>query len=75
MFLSVLLAGRCCHHRIRFRSFILLIHSRMLASKVRSLVRKAQNPMRVQRRSITGKIYTDADAAVADVKDGQTLYV
>lgn len=47
----------------------------MLAARLRSLVHKPQKTVRVQRRSITGKVYTDVDAAVADVKDGQTLYV
>lgn len=50
----------------------------MLSSSVRRLVRKAVKPVRSshsQKRTHFNKVWTDAKAAVADLKDGQTLYV
>ena len=50
----------------------------MLANGVRILSRKAKKATtcaRTTKRSFGHKVYPNAETAVADIKDGQTLYV
>lgn len=47
----------------------------MLASHLRILARKPAKGTYTQRRAITSKVYKNANEAVAEVKDGKTLYV
>lgn len=47
----------------------------MLSCRLLSLAKKGKKLGFVQTRGTKSKIWSDVDAAVADVKDGQTLYV
>jgi 3-oxoacid CoA-transferase len=47
----------------------------MLSARFLSVARKGKKLINVQKRGAKSKIWSDVDAAVADVKDGQTLLV